>query len=105
MLIDEGLDTGPILLQKEVLIEDEDNAQSLSETLSRIGADLIVETLDKMRKGVITPIPQSGESSYAPQLKKEDGKINWSVSAIEIFNLIRGTYPWPCAYSFSKMKE
>ncbi|WP_028844445.1 methionyl-tRNA formyltransferase [Thermodesulfovibrio thiophilus] len=102
MLIDEGLDTGPILLQKEVLIEDEDNAQSFSEKLSRIGADLIVETLDKMRKGVITPIPQSGESSYAPQLKKEDGKINWSVSAIEIFNLIRGTYPWPCAYSFFK---
>jgi len=57
------------------LIEDEDNAQSLSETLSRIGADLIVETLDKMRKGVITPIPQSGESSYAPQLKKKMAKL------------------------------
>ncbi|GAQ95398.1 methionyl-tRNA formyltransferase [Thermodesulfovibrio aggregans] len=102
MLIDEGLDTGPVLLQKEVQIEDEDNAQTLSERLSRVGAELIVETIEKMRKGEIEPKPQKGEPSYAPPLKKEDGKINWSSSARQIFNLIRGTYPWPCAYSFLK---
>lgn len=95
MLIDEGLDTGPVLLQKEVQIEDEDNAQTLSERLSRVGAELIVETIEKMRKGEIEPKPQKGEPSYAPPLKKEDGKINWSSSARQIFNLIRGTIHGP----------
>ncbi len=102
MIIDEGLDTGPILLQKEVPISDEDDAESLSKKLSMIGAELLIETIDKMRKGIIIPKPQTGEISYAPQLKKEDGKINWNDSARKIFNLIRGTYPWPCAYSFLK---
>lgn len=102
MLIDEGLDTGPILLQKEVLIEEDDNGETLSQKLSFIGAELILETIDKMRKGLIVPIPQSGEATYAPSLKKEEGKINWNLSAREIFNLIRGTYPWPCAYCFFK---
>ncbi|MGB9822905.1 methionyl-tRNA formyltransferase [Thermodesulfovibrio sp.] len=102
MLIDEGLDTGPVLLQKEVPIEDEDNAQSLVHKLSIVGAELIIETIEKMRKGQIQPKPQEGEASYAPQLKKEDGKINWNAPAKEIVNLIRGTYPWPCAYSFLK---
>jgi len=102
MLIDEGLDTGPILLQKEVPIDDDDNAQSLSEKLALIGADLVIETIDKLRRGLITPIPQTGQISYAPLLKKEDGKIDWKKSAIEIFNLIRGTYPWPCAYCYFK---
>lgn len=102
MIIDEGLDTGPILLQKEISINDEDNAETLSEKLSVIGAELIIETIDKMRKGIITPKPQTGEITYAPQLKKDDGKINWNNSAKKIFNLVRGTYPWPCAYSFLK---
>ncbi|MGB9891950.1 methionyl-tRNA formyltransferase [Thermodesulfovibrio yellowstonii] len=102
MIIDEGLDTGPILLQKEISINDEDNAETLSEKLSVVGAELIIETIDKMRKGIITPKPQTGEITYAPQLKKDDGKINWNNSARKIFNLVRGTYPWPCAYSFLK---
>ncbi|WP_028842252.1 methionyl-tRNA formyltransferase [Thermodesulfovibrio yellowstonii] len=102
MIIDEGLDTGPILLQKEISINDEDNAETLSEKLSVVGAELIIETIDKMRKGIITPKPQTGEITYAPQLKKDDGKINWNNSAKKIFNLVRGTYPWPCAYSFLK---
>ncbi|WP_353683943.1 methionyl-tRNA formyltransferase [Thermodesulfovibrio sp. 3907-1M] len=102
MLIDEGLDTGPVLLQKEVPIEDEDNAQSLAHKLSIVGAELIIKTIEKMRNREIEPKPQEGEPSYAPQLKKEDGKINWNLSAREILNLIRGTYPWPCAYGFLK---
>ncbi len=100
MLIDEGVDTGPVLLQREVPIEDEDNAQTLAHKLSTVGAELIIETIEKMRKKEIKPEPQKGEPSYAPQLRKEDGKIKWNLSAREIFNLIRGTYPWPCAYSF-----
>ncbi|MEN2985214.1 MAG: methionyl-tRNA formyltransferase [Thermodesulfovibrionaceae bacterium] len=102
MLIDEGLDTGPIFLQKQLEISEEDNALTLSKKLSEVGAELIVETLNKIRKGQIQPKPQVGEPSYAPTLKKEDGKINWNTSAKEIFNLVRGTYPWPCAYSFLK---
>lgn len=102
MLIDEGLDTGPIFLQREVVIDDEDNAETLSQKLSKIGAELMIETIEKIRKGEIKPEPQKGLASYAPLLKKEDGKINWNASAREIFNLIRGTYPWPCAYSFLK---
>ncbi|GAB5047526.1 methionyl-tRNA formyltransferase [Thermodesulfovibrio sp. TK110] len=102
MLIDEGVDTGPVLLQREVPIEDEDNAQTLAHKLSTVGAELIIETIEKMRKKEIKPEPQKGEPSYAPQLRKEDGKIKWNLSAREIFNLIRGTYPWPCAYSFLK---
>lgn len=102
MLIDKGVDTGPVLLQRTVTIEDEDNAETLSEKLSIIGAELMVETINKIRQGTITPLPQTGEPSYAPPLKKEDGRINWLSSARDIFNLIRGTYPWPCAYCFLK---
>jgi methionyl-tRNA formyltransferase len=102
MLMDEGVDTGPLLLQKEVPIEEDENGETLSDKLSLIGGDLVLETIDKMRKGSITPIPQQGDPSYAPILKKEDGKINWNSSAKEIFNLIRGAYPWPCAYCFLK---
>lgn len=100
MLIDEGLDTGDILMQRELQIDKQDNSLSLSEKLSKLGADLVLETIDKIRKGLIVPVPQKGEPSYAPQLKKEDGQINWKCSAEDIFNLIRGTYPWPCAYCF-----
>lgn len=102
MLIDEGLDTGPILMQREINIDKEDNALTLSEKLSQMGAKLVIETLNNLRKGLITPTPQQGQSSYAPQLKKEDGRIDWQKRAEEIFNLIRGTYPWPCAYCFLK---
>lgn len=98
MLMDEGLDTGPIFLKRELKIEDEDNAESLSKKLSEIGASLLVETIRGIRDGIIKPFPQQGEPSYAPQLKKEDGKIDWNKSATEIFNIIRGTYPWPGAY-------
>ncbi|GAB6183830.1 methionyl-tRNA formyltransferase [Thermodesulfovibrio hydrogeniphilus] len=101
MQIDEGLDTGPIYLQKEVPIDDEDNAETLSKKLSEIGANLIVEAVKKIRQG-LKPVAQHGEPVYAPPLKKEDGKINWEASARSIFNLIRGTYPWPCAYCFFK---
>ncbi len=101
MQIDEGLDTGPIYLQKEVSIDNDDNAETLSKRLSEIGADLTVEAIKKIRQG-LKPVAQQGEPVYAPPLKKEDGRIKWEASARDIFNLIRGTYPWPCAYCFFK---
>lgn len=97
MLMDEGLDTGPVFLKQELVIEEDDNAESLSRKLSEIGASLLIETVRGIRNGSLKPRPQDGEPSFAPPLKKEDGDIDWNKTAREIFNLVRGTYPWPGA--------
>jgi methionyl-tRNA formyltransferase len=99
MKINEGLDTGDILLQWETDIGPQENAVDLSVRLAAAGADLLVKTLDALPS--ITPIPQDhSQASYAPILKKEDGKIDWRLSAKEILNRIRGFEPWPGAYGF-----
>lgn len=100
MLMDEGLDTGNILLQEETEISSDDNAETLANKLSEIGASLLIRTIKDIRSGYIKPIPQKGTPSYAPPLKKEDGRLNWSKTATEIFNFVRGMYPWPCAYCY-----
>jgi methionyl-tRNA formyltransferase len=100
MLMDEGLDTGSILLQEKTDITDEDNADTLSKKLSEMGALLLMKTIRGLKNGSVRPVPQKGIPSYAPALRKEDGKIDWSKSAKEIFNLIRGLYSWPCAYCY-----
>jgi methionyl-tRNA formyltransferase len=100
MLMDEGMDTGAVLLQEDVEITSEDTAGSLSGKLSKIGADLLIRTLKELDNGGIKPVPQCDEVSYAPLLKKTDGLINWSRSAREINNFIRGMDPWPGAYGF-----
>ncbi len=100
MLMDEGLDTGNILLQEETEIADEDNAGTLSQRLSEMGASLLMKTIKGIKGGSLKPVPQGGTPSYAPPLKKEDGRIDWSRSATEIFNFVRGMYPWPCAYCY-----
>ncbi len=96
-MMDEGLDTGDILFQKEIEILEEDNAETLSKKLSELGAFLLIETIRKIKEGSIERISQVGTPSYAPLLKKEDGLIDWSKSAKDIFNFVRGMYPWPCA--------
>lgn len=98
MLIDEGLDTGPILLHQEIDITDEDTSYTLGKRLSEMGASLLIETIKGMRDGSVKPMPQQGESSYAPVIRKEDGLIDWSRSAHELFNFVRGMQPWPCAH-------
>jgi methionyl-tRNA formyltransferase len=102
ILMDEGMDTGPILLQDKVEIRSDDTAGSLSEELSRAGAAILIRTLDMLGRGDIVPRPQSGEATNAPPLKKRDGLIVWSRPADELYNLIRGVYPWPGAYTFLK---
>jgi methionyl-tRNA formyltransferase len=100
MRIDTGLDTGDILLQREEAIHDDDTTVTLSDRLSLLGADLMVETLRALELGVI--IPQSQDSSlasFAPMLKKEDGEIEWVQTAEEIARLVRGLYPWPGTYT------
>lgn len=102
MLMDEGVDTGPHYLQKNIPIAKDDTAGTLSEKLARIGADLLVETIRKIRTREIEPKPQRGEPSYAPVLKKEDGLIDWKKRAVDIYNQIRGMDPWPGAYTYHK---
>jgi len=100
MLIDEGVDTGPVLAQKKVEIEKEDNYQSLTEKLGKEGGKLLVETLPRWVRGEIAPRPQEGEVSYAPILKKEKARINWEDSAFNIVNQIRAFSPYPGAYTY-----
>jgi methionyl-tRNA formyltransferase len=100
MMMDEGMDTGDILLQREVNIEVEDDAESLSEKLSIAGAELLIETIRLQKQGRLARIPQDhSKATYAPMLKKEHGIIDWRKSAEEILNLIRGTLPWPGAHT------
>ncbi len=100
MRIDAGLDTGDILLQQELAIALEDTAKTLAPRLAAIGADLMLVTLRGLQTNTIHPRPQdNSQSTLAPILKKEDGAIDFSRSAEEILNRIRGFQPWPGAYT------
>ena len=106
MKIDVGLDTGDILLKREVSIEDEDTTESLSERLSGVGADLMLETLPKLIRGEIQSQPQDhAQATFAPMLKKEDGRIDWRLRAEEIGWRVRGLRPWPGAYTSFRSKN
>jgi len=96
MLMEEGLDTGAILLQEEVEIRRSDTAGELSERLAKLGAALMIETLDRLEKGKLKPRKQRDESaSYAAKFSKEDGRTNWALEAEEIYNRMRAFDPWP----------
>jgi len=100
MRIDAGLDTGDILLQKEFPIGPEDTANTLAPPLAAMGADLMVETLAGLQAGTIHPQKQdNARASLAPILKKEDGQIDFTRTANEICNRLRGFQPWPGAYT------
>jgi len=100
MRIDAGLDTGPMLLKVETAIGADETAVELGRRLSTVGADLLVEALNALAGGRVVPEPQdSAQATYAPLLKKEDGRIDWSRSAAEIHNQVRGMQPWPGAYT------
>lgn len=99
-LLDEGLDTGPILLQREVPISEDDTAGTLERKLAEIGAELMLETLRGLREGTISPTPQDeARVTYAPKVKKEMAKIDWTADARSIFHLIRALEPSPGAYT------
>src|ERR1700728_3707376 len=100
MRIDAGLDTGDILLQQELAIAPDDTSETLAPRLAVIGAELVVETLRQLEAGSIQPRPQdNSQASLAPILKKEDGLVDFSRSAGDLFNRIRGFQPWPGAYT------
>ena len=106
MLMDEGMDTGDILETVTVDIGEEETAEELFERLSSISAELMVNTIEKLEKGEITPLKQDeSNASYAPIIKKEMALIDFSKTAEEIHNAIRGYYSWPCAYFFLEGKR
>jgi methionyl-tRNA formyltransferase len=100
MMMDEGMDTGDILLQAEVPIGDEETCERLHDRLASSGAQLLLESLEKMKTGDIRPIPQDhSKATYAPPLKKEDGHIDWEKGAKDIDRQIRAFNPWPGAFT------
>ena len=100
MRIDAGMDSGEMLLRREIEIGTKETAPELASRLSESGAPLMAETLRGLAAGIIVPISQNdAEASYAPMLKKEDGRIDWQRPAIEIYNRMRGFAPWPGAYT------
>jgi methionyl-tRNA formyltransferase len=100
MKIDAGLDTGDILLQREMPITMDDTTETLGPKLAAIGAELMVETLLGLQRGTIQPRPQDdSQATLAPVLKKEDGLIDFARSAFEILNRMRGFQPWPGAHT------
>ena len=101
LVVQEGLDTGPILLQRTLEIGPEQTAAELFPVLAGAGAPLVVETLAGLANGTIEPQPQNHEgATYAPLLDREDGRIDFAArSATELFNRWRGFQPWPGAFT------
>jgi len=99
MKMDVGLDTGPILSQRAVRIRPDETAGSLIETMSTLGAELLLDTLPKYLNGEIEPCPQPEKgATYAPMLKKEDGLLDFSHPASELERRVRAFHPWPGTY-------
>lgn len=99
MLMDGGLDTGDMLLKREVMISNEATMGEIQDELAALGGELILETLNALEKGSLIPIPQTGESNYAPLLKREHESLDWSRRAAELHDQIRGLNPWPGAFT------
>jgi methionyl-tRNA formyltransferase len=101
MKMNEELDAGDILVQEEVEILEDDDAISLGQMLSVVGAETLMKVLGELEeKGVVQSAPQDhSQATFAPRLKKEDGLIRWELGCEQIINCIRGLLPWPCAYS------
>jgi methionyl-tRNA formyltransferase len=100
MLMDEGMDTGDMLLQEKVAIHPDDTADALAVRLADVGGRLLIETLRRLKAGTLTPQPQDhAQATMAPLLTKEDGLIDWTLTAMEIGHRVRGLSPWPGAYT------
>lgn len=98
MQMAEGVDTGDMLYQKAIPIGIDDTAESMFEKLSDLGGEMIVEALDLLEEGKLTPIKQDETlATHAPMLNKEIAVIDWNKSALEVHNLVRGLYSWPIA--------
>lgn len=106
MLMDEGLDTGDVLLSSELEIASHDTSGTLHDRLADLGADLLIQTLKAFETSDINPISQDhARATYAPMLKKNDGRMNWKLPAESLEALIRGMTPWPGAFTFHEKKR
>lgn len=102
MLMDEGMDTGPILLQERIPILPEDTAGTLAPRLAVLGGRLLVETIAQLKAGTLAARQQDhAQATMAPLLKKEDGLLDWGMNAQALAHRVRGLSPWPGAYTFS----
>jgi len=98
--MDQGMDTGPLLLTREVEIAEAETSEELGQRLAVIGGELVVEAIKGLKQGTLKPVPQDEKGvSYAPLFKKADGLIPWQEAADQIRNRIRGMVPWPVAYT------
>ncbi len=105
MQIDAGLDTGATLLRREMEIGPDETAPELARRMAEAGGPLLLESLRKLDRGEIVPAPQDhSQSTVARRLKKDDGRIDWSLRAAQIYNLIRGLQPWPGAFTMFRGK-
>jgi methionyl-tRNA formyltransferase len=103
MRVVKALDAGAMLDVVHRSIDPDETSEDVERDLARLGADLLVATLDRLAKAPIEEIPQDdARATYAPRLSKEDGLVDWSRPAVDVHNLIRGLYPWPHAYTFWK---
>jgi methionyl-tRNA formyltransferase len=99
--MDSGVDTGPILSQREVAISPQDTTGSLEDRLATIGSQLLIETLPLWLEGKLTPRPQDKEgASYSKLIVKEEGEIDWSLSAVDLWRRVRAFQPWPGCYTW-----
>lgn len=102
MRVVRALDAGPMLASTVRPIAEDETSAAVERGLATLGASLLVATLDRMAQGPVTETPQGdAEATYARRLTKDDGKIDWTRSALEVHNLIRGLHPWPHAFTFS----
>ncbi|HSP53965.1 MAG TPA: methionyl-tRNA formyltransferase [Dehalococcoidia bacterium] len=100
MLMDPGMDSGPVLAQRTLPIDPEDTAATLSDKLARAGADLLAETLPRWLRGEIEPSPQDeSQATKTSLLRKEDGAIDWSRPAVHVWRQVRACSPWPGAFT------
>jgi methionyl-tRNA formyltransferase len=105
MVIEETVDTGPILTQAQLPIEPSDTTGTLTAKLAELGADLMLSTLPEWFAGRIVPHPQNeAEATYTQRLTKEEGQIDWRASAIHIWRQVRAFQPWPGAYTYWRRK-
>jgi len=106
MLLDKGMDTGPILAQENVSISAEDTTGSLTAHLAQVGAQLLIKTLPEWLEGKITPQPQDEtKASYTKTISKEDGELDWHLTALELWRRIKAFDPWPGCYTWWQGKR
>lgn len=100
MQLDEGMDTGPILLQERVPVDPRDTAETLAPRLAELGAELIVRTLDGLEDGSVTPVAQPADgANTTPMLRRNFAKVDWTMPSLQLVNRLRGFTPWPGLYT------